>query len=298
VLKILLTGRQGQVGWELEQRLKGLGEIVAFDKTTLDLSQAEQIRDTVSQVQPKLIINTAAYTAVDKAESEQELAEAVNAIAPGILAQAAKDHDAAMIHYSTDYVFDGKKSTAYDEDDLCNPLSVYGKTKWQGEQNILATGIPCLILRTSGVYGTRGKNFLKTILRLANEKEEIRIVNDQIGAPTWCGTLAHKTTEILQWLIDRSSVGEIIIPRELSGIYHLTCGGQTSWHGFAEAILQYSALAKTPKLIPIPTEEYPTPAKRPLSSLLSNQKLERAMGIRQTHWEVALKSCLEQSPGG
>ena len=294
MLKILLTGRQGQVGGELEQQLKGLGEIVAFDRTTLDLSQAEQIRDIVSRVQPNLIINAAAYTAVDKAESEQELAETVNSIAPGILAQAAKDHNAAMIHYSTDYVFDGKKSTPYIEEDTCNPLNVYGKTKWQGEQNILATGIPCLILRTSGVYGTRGKNFLKTILRLANEKEEIRIVNDQIGAPTWCGNLAQKTTEILEWLLRRSPSSETIIPEELSGIYHLTCGGQTSWHGFAEAILQKSALEKTPKLIPIPTEEYPTPAKRPLNSVLSNQKLEQVMGIRQTHWETALKTCLEQ----
>ncbi len=293
MLKILLTGRQGQVGWELEQRLKGLGEIVAFDKTTLDLSQPKLIRDTVSRVQPNLIINAAAYTLVDKAESEQGLAETVNSIAPGILAQAAKDHNAAMIHYSTDYVFDGKKSTPYNEEDTCNPLNVYGKTKWQGEQNILATGIPCLILRTSGVYGTRGKNFLKTILRLANEKDEIRIVNDQIGAPTWCGNLAQKTTEILAWLLNSSPSSETIIPEELSGIYHLTCGGQTSWHGFAEAILQKSALEKNPKLIPIPTEEYPTPAKRPLNSALSNQKLERAMGIQQTHWETALNSCLE-----
>ena len=294
MIKILLTGRQGQVGWELEQQLKGLGEIVAFDKTTLDLSQTQQIRNCVSRVQPNLIINAAAYTAVDKAESEQALAETVNAIAPGILAQAAKDHHAAMIHYSTDYVFDGNKSSPYNEEDTCNPLSVYGKTKWQGEQNILATGVPCLILRTSGVYGSRRKNFLKTILRLANEKEEIRIVNDQIGAPTWCETLAQKTTEILECLLRKSSSRETIIPGDLSGIYHLTCGGQTSWFGFAKAILQYSAPKKTPKLIPIATSEYPTPAKRPLNSVLSNQKLERLMGIQQTQWETALKSCLKQ----
>jgi dTDP-4-dehydrorhamnose reductase len=294
MLKILFTGRQGQVGWELEQRLKGLGEIVAFDRATLDLSQPEQIRDCVNRVQPNLVINAAAYTAVDQAESEQELAEAVNSIAPGILAQAAKDHNAAMIHFSTDYVFDGNKSSPYDEDDACNPMGVYGKTKWQGEQNILATGIPCIILRTSWVYGTRGKNFLKTILRLANEKEEIRIVNDQIGAPTWCGTLAQKTTEILQSLVRQPSASETLIPAEVSGVYHLTCGGQTSWFGFAEAILHNSASTKTPKLIPITTEEYPTPARRPLNSVLSNQKLERVMGIRQAHWETALKSCLDE----
>jgi dTDP-4-dehydrorhamnose reductase len=294
MLKILLTGRHGQVGWELEQRLKGLGKIFAFDRSTLDLTQARQIRDVVSRIQPDLIINAAAYTAVDKAESEQELAEAVNSTAPGILAQAAKDHNAAMIHFSTDYVFDGSKPTPYNEDDSCNPMGVYGKTKWQGEQNILATGIPCIILRTSWVYGTRGKNFLKTILRLANEKEKIRIVNDQIGAPTWCGDLAQKTTEILQWLQRHPSSSETIIPKELSGVYHLTCGGQTSWFGFAEAILQNSATSKTPKLIPITTKEYPTPAKRPLNSMLSNQKLEQAMGIQPIPWETALKSCLKQ----
>lgn len=292
MLKILLTGRHGQVGKELEQRLKGMGQIFAFDRTTLDLSKANQIRDVVSRVQPNLIINAAAYTAVDNAESEQALAEAINSTAPGILAQAAKDHNAAIIHYSTDYVFDGNKPTPYDEQDICNPLGIYGKTKWQGEQNILATGVPCIILRTSWVYGIHGENFLKTILRLANEKEEIRIVNDQLGAPTWCGDLAQKTTEILQWLQHRPSSSETIIPEELSGVYHLTCGGQTSWFGFAEAILQNSVTSKTPQLIPITTDEYPTPAKRPSNSMLSNQKLEQTMEIQQTHWKTALKSCL------
>lgn len=296
-MRILLIGKNGQIGWELDKELAELGEIVAPGSEDLDLDKPDQIRQWVQRVKPDLIINAAAYTAVDKAEAEPDLAMSVNGVAPGILAEEAKKIGSAMIHYSTDYVFDGEKTTgAYLEDDTCNPKNVYGQTKLAGEQAILKVGTPHFILRTSGVYGSRGKNFMRTILKLANEGKELRIVNDQIGSPTWCGAIAQATKQILLPFLNHPSgkLAEKIEP--ISGIYHLSCRGETSWYGFAKAILDQSKHhLPSPKLTPIPSSEYPTPAKRPQYSVLSNTKIARILQIEMPHWEEALKMCLEDS---
>jgi len=294
-MRILLIGKNGQIGWELHRELAELGGIVAPSSDDLDLCKPDKVRHFVQQVKPDLIINAAAYTAVDKAEAEPDLAMAVNGVAPGILAEEAKEIGSAMIHYSTDYVFDGEKTSgAYAEDDICNPQNIYGQTKLAGEQAIVKVGIPYLILRTSGIYGSRGKNFMRTILKLANEKKELRIVNDQISSPTWCGAIAQATRQaLLPFLNDPSGrLAENI--NTVSGIYHLSCGGETSWYEFAKAILGYPEHTSTSAiLIPIPSSEYPTPAKRPRYSVLSNKKIERVLKIEMPHWEEALKMCLE-----
>jgi len=291
-MRILLIGKNGQIGWELEKRLTGLGEIVAVGRDELDLSKPDRIRQTVQRTLPDMIVNAAAYTAVDKAETEPDRAMAVNGTAPGILAEEAKKIGSVLIHYSTDYVFDGEKTTgAYLEDDSCNPQNVYGQTKLAGEQAVAKAGVPHIILRTSGVYGSRGKNFLRTILRLANEKKELRIVNDQVSSPTWCGAVAKATKRILLRFLDHPSLSEKINP--VSGIYHLSCRGETSWYGFAKAILEDSKHhLPSSELISIPTSEYPTPAKRPRYSVLSNEKIARTLGIEMPRWEEALKACL------
>lgn len=284
--KILLTAQNGQVGWELQRTLAPLGEVVALDRQALDLANPDAIRAVIREVKPQLIVNAAAYTAVDRAETEPELAQAVNATAPGIMAEEAKRLGAALIHYSTDYVFDGAKEGVYVEDDPTNPLNVYGATKLAGEQAIRASCAAHLILRTSWVYGARGKNFLLTMLRLAKEREELKIVADQIGAPTWSRHIAETTAQILaqrmgQW-------------PELDGLYHFTAGGATSWHGFATAIVELSGIAPKPRLIPIPTTEYPLPATRPKNSLLSNASLAATFGLTMPDWSVSLRLCMEQ----
>ncbi|MCL0085108.1 dTDP-4-dehydrorhamnose reductase [Thermodesulfovibrionales bacterium] len=289
--QIMLTGKNGQVGWELQRTLTPLGEVVALDRQRLDLADPDQIRARVREIKPSLIVNAAAYTAVDRAEEEPELATAVNGTAPGILAEEAKHLNAAIIHYSTDYVFDGTKTTPYTEEDAPNPINVYGKTKLAGEQAVQAVGVPHLILRTSWIYGLRGKNFLLTILRLAREREELKIVNDQIGAPTWSRTIAEVTAEILK--ANTSSV------MDSSGIYHLTASGSTSWYGFAKAILKLDsdrAEQVCRQLKPILTAEYPTPARRPTHSVLSNAKLKAAFGIALPDWEQSLKLTLREGP--
>lgn len=292
-MRILLIGKNGQIGWELERKLAGLGEITAPGKQELDLCHADQIRQTVREIRPDLIINAAAYTAVDKAEDEPDLAMTLNGVAPGILAEEAKKVGSALIHYSTDYVFDGNKaSESYQEEDAPNPLSVYGRTKLVGEQAIVRQEIPYLILRTCWVYGTRGKNFLLTILRLSKERKEIRIVNDQLGAPTWCGAIAQATRRIVDSLVDPTEKHLVENMNKVSGIYQLSCGGETSWYGFARAILEHSKGAELAKIIPIPTSEYPTPARRPARSVLSNAKIERVLGIKMPLWDEALKQCL------
>jgi dTDP-4-dehydrorhamnose reductase len=292
-MRILLIGKNGQIGWELQRELAGLGEITATGKEELDLCQADQIRQTVREIRPDLIINAAAYTAVDKAEDEPDLAMTLNGTAPGILAEEAKKVGSALIHYSTDYVFDGNKTTgAYREEDAPNPLSVYGRTKLVGEQAIVRQEIPYLILRTSGVYGSRGKNFLLTILRLAKERKELRIVNDQISSPTWCRAIAQATRRIVDSLSDPAEKPIAENMNKVSGIYQLSCGGETSWYGFARAILGHSKEAELAKIIPIPTSEYPTPARRPAQSVLSNAKIERVLGIKMPLWDEALKQCL------
>ncbi len=293
--RILLMGRNGQVGWELQRTLTTLGEVIAFDRHDMDLADPDSIRRAVREHKPNLIVNAAAYTAVDKAEKEPDIAMAVNGIAPGILAEEAKKLGAAVIHYSTDYIFDGSKNTPYTEEDAPNPLNVYGKTKLAGEQAIQAVGAPYLILRTSWVYGMRGKNFLLTILRLARERDEIKVVNDQIGAPTWSRMIAEATAQILVQFYSRLTFHPSLLT-DIGGIYHMTAGGQTSWFGFAEAILNYApgSVAPVPHLTPIITEEYPTPAKRPRNSVMSNVKLDHQFDVKMPRWEIGLRLCIEE----
>ena len=299
--RILLTGKNGQVGFELERRLARLGQVMAPGKGEMDLSDPDAIRRAVREAKPDLIVNAAAYTAVDRAESEAELALAVNGIAPGILAEEAKRLGAALIHYSTDYVFDGSKGAPYTEEDEPRPINTYGRTKLAGERAIKAVDIPHLILRTSWVYGARGGNFLLTILRLAKEREELAIVNDQIGAPTWSRAIAAATGTILEHLgYGQKGFGDACAANR--GIYNLTAAGQTSWHGFAAAILANAAtarpatsafaIARVPLLKPITTEQYPTPAQRPRNSRLSNAKVQRVFGLVMPDWKSSLADCM------
>ncbi len=284
-MKILLTGASGQVGYELERSLQGLGEVIALDRARMDLSNLDQVRDVIRAVRPGLIVNPAAYTAVDRAESESALAFRINAEAPEVMAREARALGAAMVHYSTDYVFDGSKVGAYVETDATGPLNVYGKSKLAGEQAIAAAGVPHLILRTSWVYGMRGSNFLLTMLRLAKERDALNVVSDQIGAPTWCRTLADSTALILA----QSRGEEQAWWQRNSGVYHLSSQGQTSWYGFTEAIVAAAGLEC--KLTPIASDAWPTPAPRPRNSLLDTSKLrERFCTIPE--WQEALRLCL------
>ena len=287
-LKILITGQHGQVSRELQQRLQGLGELVVLGRDQLDLANPEQIRQQVRSHRPGLIINAAAHTAVDQAENEPDVAFAINATAPGILAEEAKDLGIPLIHYSTDYVFDGSKPAPYGEDDAPNPLGVYGMSKLAGEQAIAAVGGQYLILRTSWVYSSHGKNFLLTMQRLLQEKPHMRIVADQIGAPTWAGTIADSTRA----LIERWQAGQ----GGEWGVYHLTAQGETSWFGFAQAIGEH-LLAEgkaCAALEGIPASEYPTPAKRPLNSRLDCSRLQQQWQVSQPQWREALRECLAQ----
>ncbi|MFM0051915.1 dTDP-4-dehydrorhamnose reductase [Caballeronia grimmiae] len=285
---ILLTGVNGQVGFELARTLQGLGRVVAVDRRRLDLGDLDQVRRVVREVKPALIVNPAAYTAVDKAESDVDAAMRANGEAPGVLAEEAKRLGAALVHYSTDYVFDGTKEGAYVEDDVVNPQNVYGKSKLAGEQAIAASGCDHLIFRTSWVYGTRGKNFLLTMLRLGAERDELSVVVDQIGAPTWASTIAALTANVLAQSV---AAGDSWW-KEKSGVYHLTAGGSTSWHGFAEAIFELSGLEKKPVVKPIPASAYPTPAKRPANSRMSGAKLGAVFGLQAPDWRDALSLCL------
>ena len=287
-MKILITGRHGQVSRELQLQLQGLGELIVLGRDQLDLADADQIRQQVRAHRPGLIINAAAHTAVDLAESEPDAAFAINAIAPGILAGEAKALGIPLIHYSTDYVFDGSKPAPYTETDTPNPLGVYGQSKLAGEQAITAVGGKHLILRTSWVYSNHGKNFLLTMQRLLQEKPQMRIVADQIGAPTWAGSIANSTRA----LIERWQAGE----QGEWGIYHLTAGGETSWFGFAQAIGEHlreqgKACAE---LEPIPSSAYPTPAQRPLNSRLDCTRLQQQWHVSQPQWQDALHECLAQ----
>jgi dTDP-4-dehydrorhamnose reductase len=289
--RILLTGANGQVGWELRRTLSCLGEVVALDSRAMNLADADAVRQKVRDIAPAIIVNPAAYTAVDKAETEVELARAVNAIAPGILAEEARTLDALLVHYSTDYVFNGSGTTPWREDDACGPLNVYGATKLEGERAIQASGCRHLIFRTSWVYGARGSNFLLTMRRLMRERPELKIVSDQIGAPTWCRDLAEATALVLSQL----SNADQTVPW---GVYHMTNAGETSWHGFAEAIQALDEFDETcapAHLLPIPGSDYPTPAQRPLYSRLNNDRLEQTFGLRLQDWRTALALCMEAS---
>lgn len=292
--KILITGKNGQVGWELQRAIASFGQIVAMDAEEMDLADADAIRRTVREVRPDIIINPAAYTAVDKAESDPDLAMAVNGTAAGIFAEESKRLGAVLVHYSTDYVFDGDKAAPYSESDVPNPQSVYGKTKFAGEQAIRASGCKHLILRTSWVYGVHGGNFVKTMLRLAKERDELRIVADQFGAPTWARDLAQATASALNcWKTNDWD-------NQLSGLYHLSAAGRTNWHQFAEEIVRLarkcdSALAAKPLTInAITTSEYPVPAKRPANSVLASDKIREAFGIVLPAWQDSLAECVRE----
>jgi dTDP-4-dehydrorhamnose reductase len=284
--RILLLGAAGQVGAALQRTLPGLGEIAACDRSRVDLASADAIRSAVREFKPGIIVNAAAYTAVDRAESEPELAMAINGIAPGILAEEARKANALLVHYSTDYVFDGAKSGAYVEDDVTHPVSVYGRTKLAGEQAVQAAGGAHLIFRTSWVYGNRGANFMKTMLRLAKERDHLRVVADQSGAPTSSDAIAQATARCLAHFLATADSSEA-----LGGLYHMTCAGQTSWHGFAMAIFAEflpESDRQRLKVEAIATEDFPTPARRPRNSVLSNAKLLAGFGVGLPDWRIAL----------
>ncbi len=288
-LKILITGRNGQVAQALLASLQGLGELVCLGRAELDLADSEAVRAQVRSLRPNLIINAAAYTAVDQAESEPEQVFAINAIAPGVLAEEAKVLGVPLIHYSTDYVFDGSKSAPYQEDDQTRPLGVYGKSKLAGEQAIAAVGGQYLILRTSWVYSLYGRNFLLTMQRLLQERDELRVVSDQIGAPTWAGTIASTTRALIeQWQTGTPGPW---------GVYHLTGLGETSWFGFASAIGEHLKTAGKPcaRVVAIGSSEYPTPAQRPLNSRLDCSRVQAAWNVRLPEWQAALADCLRDA---
>lgn len=287
-MKILLTGSTGQVGYELARSLQGLGEVVAVDRNVMDLSNLDQVRDVIRTVRPQLIVNPAAYTAVDKAESEPELAYRVNAEAPGLMAQEAKLLGAAMVHYSTDYVFDGSDPSPRGEDDATGPLNVYGASKLAGEQAIAAAGIDHLIFRTSWVYGMRGKNFLLTMMRLAKEREELKVVADQHGAPTWSRTIADTTALVLAQAQAQTQAGADWW-RQNSGVYHLSAQGQTTWFEFTQAIVEAAGLSC--RVLPIGSADYPTPARRPQYSVMSSERLVSRF-CHLPDWKQALHLCM------
>jgi dTDP-4-dehydrorhamnose reductase len=278
---ILLTGADGQVGLELSRLLAASGDVVAANRKTLDLADPDAIVAAVRHVKPSLIVNAGAYTAVDRAESEAELARAVNSRAPRILAEEAKRASAVLVHYSTDYVFDGKQATPYKEDAPAVPLNVYGQTKLEGEQAIAAVGARSIVLRTSWVYGLTGRNFLLTMRRLAAERDELRIVSDQIGVPNWSRTLAASTARIVA-----AGLGAL---GERWGLYHLSCSGETSWYEFARAIL---GDGPKPRIVPVTTADYPTPARRPAYGVLDTSRFESTFGFALPHWRAALAECL------
>jgi dTDP-4-dehydrorhamnose reductase len=293
-MRILLTGINGQVGFELCRALAPLGEVIAFDRSHCDLSNPCSLRNAVQSVRPDIIVNPAAYTAVDKAESDETTARAVNAMAPGILGEEAAKLGALVIHYSTDYVFDGSKSEAYVETDATNPLSVYGRTKLEGEQALAASGARHLIFRTSWVFGAQGANFPKTILRLAREREELRIVADQVGAPTGAALISDVTAQVLGQYLRSEQKENFPV-----GLFHLAASGSTSWHEYAQFIVRKAleagaALKVVPgKIHPIPSTAYPVPASRPGNSRLDCSILERAFGMRLPRWESGVEHVLK-----
>jgi dTDP-4-dehydrorhamnose reductase len=287
---VLLVGRTGQIGWELERALPPLGAIVALGRAELDLSNADAIRTRIRATAPCLIVNAAAYTAVDRAEQEPDLALSVNGAAPGVMAEEAERLGVPLVHYSTDYVFDGRSGRPYVEDDPPAPLNAYGRSKLAGERAILAACSRHFIFRTSWVYAERGANFLRTIRRLAAERSELRVVDDQIGGPTWARAVAEATTLALGAI--RS--GAVALPKA-SGIYHLSAAGSTTWCGFAKRIVERDAAAGRGKAIPvlsIPTSEYPLPARRPAYSILDTGKFTSTFGLALPDWQVQLALCM------
>jgi dTDP-4-dehydrorhamnose reductase len=285
-LRILIIGQNGQVSQALQTRLAAMGELIVLGSSQLDMARTDHIRAPIDALRPDLIINAAAHTAVDQAESDAQRAFAINATAPGVLARAALELGVPLLHYSTDYVFDGHKPEPYTEDDATNPLSVYGRSKLAGEEAIREAGGQHLILRTSWVYSNAGRNFLLTMQRLLQEKPHLRVVADQIGAPTWAGTIADSTAKLIEhWQARQCGAW---------GTYHLTAQGQTSWFGFAQAIGENLVEQHKPCAVlePIPSSEYPTPAPRPLNSRLDCSRLLQEWGVSQPDWRSALQQCL------
>jgi dTDP-4-dehydrorhamnose reductase len=295
-MKILLLGKGGQVGWELQRSLAPLGEIFALDSDSTELcgdfTDLAGLDATVRAVMPDVIVNAAAHTAVDKAESEPELVRTINATAAGVLAEQAKRINALLVHYSTDYVFDGSGDKAWAETDATAPLSVYGATKLEGEKLIQQSGCKHLIFRTSWVYGARGGNFAKTMLRLAAERDTLSVIDDQIGAPTGADLLADVTAHAIRAVTHQP---------ELSGLYHLVAAGETSWHGYASFVLGYARNSGVQLKVAqdaikaVPTSAFPTPAKRPKNSRLDTQKLRQAFGLELPHWQIGVERMLTET---
>ncbi len=294
-MKILLLGKNGQVGWELQRSLAPLGELIALDARSLnhcgDLTDLTGLANTVRQVAPDAIVNAAAYTAVDKAESEPELAQAVNAKALAVLAQAAKASGAWLVHYSTDYVFDGSGDAPWLESDVARPLSAYGASKLAGEQDIIEAGCQHLIFRTSWVYASRGRNFAKTMLQLAQQQHQLKVINDQVGAPTGADLLADVTAHAIR---------AAMLNSHLSGLYHLAAAGETTWHAYATYVIEQAKLAGVAIRVAqsaiqaVPSSAFPTPAQRPLNSRLNTSKLQHAFGLSLPHWQIGVKRMLTE----
>jgi dTDP-4-dehydrorhamnose reductase len=289
-MKILLLGKNGQVGWELRRTLAPLAEVVAVDYPEINFTDVPALRQFVDATRPNVVVNAAAYTAVDKAETETELCRQVNAVAPGVLAEEAKKLGALMVHYSTDYIFDGTKTSPYVETDVPNPLGAYGRSKLEGDQAVKASGADHLIFRLCWVYGARGQNFMLTMQRLAREREKLRVVGDQFGCPTWSRMIAETTALALKQVLagaDRSAY---------NGEYHLAAFGQANWAEFASRIIEL--MPETEKkcrvVERITTAEYPTPARRPAYSVLDCGKLQKTFGLRLPHWEASLRQVLDQ----
>jgi dTDP-4-dehydrorhamnose reductase len=303
--RILITGATGQVGWQLQRALLPLGEVIAHTRSELNLADPDATANFVRELAPDIVVNAAAYTHVDKAESEPELAQTINAITPGRIADQLAQTGALLIHYSTDYVFDGVKADAYDEKDPTGPLNIYGRSKLAGEQSIAASGCAYIILRTSWIYDTRGRNFLRTVLALARERKELRMVSDQHGAPTWARAIAEATAQILAHCVQQKGHANWAS----RGVFHLTAAGSTTWAGFAQQILEeYVALAEWPadtgefgsplvaeRVVPITSDQYKTPARRPLNSVLSNEKLQAIFGLRLPDWRILLRLALQDA---
>lgn len=294
-MRLMVTGATGQVGWELSRQLAALGKAVALDRQQCDLSRPDRLPKLISGLKPDVIVNAAAYTAVDDAEREERLATTVNGAAVDVMAQEARRIGALVVHYSTDYVFDGRKDAPYTEEDLPCPINAYGRSKLVGEVAVARVGGSYLILRTSWVYGARGRNFLRTMLRLMRERDELRIVADQIGAPTPASQIAQATAAVIEAAARERADG-----RFASGLFHLTASGATSWHGFAAAILEgatrHGLLAggRVPRLVPIASEDYPRPAARPKNSRLAGDRLRQRFGIALPCWKEGLSRCLEE----
>jgi dTDP-4-dehydrorhamnose reductase len=303
VIRVLLTGARGQLGADLARELEGRAELLAHDRASLDLAKPEEIAARIREARPAVILNAAAYTAVDRAETDVDAARAVNAAAPGIIAAEAKRIGALLVHYSTDYVFDGTKAAPYVETDPTAPLNVYGRTKLAGEQAVAASGCDHAVLRTSWVYAPHGKNFMLTMLRLAQAHKELRVVDDQRGAPTSSRQLARATLHLLAGNDRAVPLGprDFDRVREASGVYHATAAGETTWFGFAREI--FDAWSKrpgnvfaVPRVIAIPSSDYPTPARRPANSVLSSERLAETFGVRLPSWRDGLEEALSALP--